>query len=115
MKAQSKHHVFVHGDRERIGPLKDHANALAQLDQRNIRIIDVFAVDFGFAGGFDIVIAFVDAIKAAQESGFPAAAGADERGNNTLLDIYRNINERLEFPVPKAEVFRRDAVWRWIT
>jgi hypothetical protein len=100
VKAQAEHDVFVRKS-GRVWTLEDHADPLAQFDERYIRVINIFAEDFDFAFGGDVVVAFVDAIEAAQRRCLAAAARADERSNQAVLEIDRYIDERLEFGVQR--------------
>ena len=74
MEAQAEDDVFVHGNRQRVGALEDHADPLAQFDEGHIRVVNVLAEDFDFALGGDVVVALVDAVEAAQQRGLAAAA-----------------------------------------
>ena len=110
MDAQAEDDVLVDRDGQRIGPLEDHADGLAQFDQRDVRVVDVLAEDLDFAGGGDVAVAFVDAVEAAQQGGLAAAGGADERGDDPVLDVGVDVDERLELGVPEVQVARGDAV-----
>ena len=62
---QAEHDVFVYGNRQRIGPLKDHAHGLAQLDERYVIVVNIFAKDVDHALGANVSVALVHAIEAA--------------------------------------------------
>ena len=63
-----------------------------------------------FARGGDVAVALVDAIEAAQQRRLAAAARADERGDDAVLDVDGDVDERLELAVPEAQISGGDAV-----
>ena len=62
-----------------------------------------FAEDGYFAGRGHVAVALVDAVEAAQQRGFAAARGADQRRDDARLDIDRHILQRLELAIPQVE------------
>ena len=110
MDAQAEDHVFIDRNGQRIGALEHHADRFAQFDQRNVRVVDVLAQDLDFAGGGDVAVALVDAVEAAQQGGLAAAGRPDERGDEAVLDVDGDVDQRLELAVPQVQVAGRDAV-----
>ena len=96
MDAQAEDHIFIDRDRQRVGPLENHAHGLAQLDERDVGVVDVLAQDLDLARGFDVAVALVDAVEAAQQGGLAAARRADQRGDQTLPDVEDDVVQRLE-------------------
>ena len=66
--------------------------------------VDVLAQDLDRAGGAHVAEALVDAIDAAQEGRLAAARRADQRGDDALLDLEVDVEQRLEGAVPEVEV-----------
>ena len=107
--AQAEDHVLIDRDGQRVGPLEDHADGLAQFDQRDVRVVDVLAQNPDLARGGDVAVALVDAVEAAQQRGLAAAGRADERGDEAVLDVHGDVDQRLELAVPEVQVAGRDA------
>ena len=100
--AQAEDDVLVDRDGQRVRALEHHADRLAQLDQRHVRVVDVLAEDRDFAGGGDVAVALVDAVEAAQQRGLAAAGRADQRGDLAVADIEVDVLQRLEVAVPEV-------------
>jgi len=105
MNPHAKRNVLVNRNWERVGSLEHHAYRLAQLRQRYVRIVDVFAEYSNLAGGRYATIAFIDAIETTEQCGLAATRGPNQRSDVTLLDGCGYLLERLKLPVPKVEVF----------
>ena len=101
MNPQAEHNIFINRDRERIGALKHHANRFSQLDQRDIRVIDVFAKQINDAFRADIAVPFVHTVKAAKEGGLSAAARPDQPCDDAASEVETYFFERLKVTVPK--------------
>ena len=112
VRPDAEQHVLVDRDRQRIGPLEDHAHRFAQRAQRDVGVVDVLAEDGDFAGGGDVAVALVDAVEAAQQRGLAAARGADQRRDDARLDVDRDVLEGLEIAVPEVEPPGLDGVGR---
>src|SRR6266436_3750044 len=112
--AQAKDDIFIDGNGHGVGPLEDHANRLPQLDERDVRIVDVLAEDFYFTGRLNIRVALIDAVEAAQERRFAAARGANQGSDEAVFDFHAYVDQRLELGVPEANVLGGDAILDWI-
>ena len=91
-------HVVVDAHRERIGLLKDHAHALAQMVHVDLSI-DIFAVHADVALDAAALHQIVHPVQAAQKRGLAAAARADQRRDLILRNIQIDILERVEAAV----------------
>jgi hypothetical protein len=101
-------HVLTNGNRQGVGALKHHSNLFANLDQLNGRVIDVFTHDIDAAGDADITETFIDPVNAAQKGALTATGRADHRGDDALLDVQVDIEQRLERAVPEIQFLRSD-------
>ena len=113
MDAEAKDDVFVDRDRQRVGPLKDHAHRLPEFEQRDGGLVHLLAQDADFAAGAHAGNAFVDAVVAPQQGGFAAAGRADQRGDAPVRDIEVDVQKCLKVAVPEVEASSFDRVaWR---
>ncbi len=103
MRLVTEQHVVADRDRQRIGPLEHHADLLAHLHQLDAGAVDVLAHDPDRALDAHVVDALVDAIDAAQERRLAAAGRPDQRGDDALLDVQVDIEQRLKQPVPEID------------
>src|SRR5262245_2030555 len=110
MDPQTKHHVFIYRDRHRVWSLEYHSTGLPQLDHRDVRIVKILPMNQDFPGGRDLTVSLINAIETSKQGRLAAATRPDQRGYRPVTDIDRDIAERLEFPVPKAQVASDDAV-----
>src|SRR5215469_16396362 len=94
-------HVPENGFRERVGFLKYHADALPNL--RSAQVTDVGAVQEKITLGPVLRRYFVHAVESAQEGGFSAARGADDRGDAVPVNRHRDAIERPEAAIVKAQ------------
>ncbi len=92
---------------ERIGALKHHAHAAAQLGDVHLQHILAVQQDLPFVAR--ILDGFVDAVQRAQECGLAAAGGADQRGDALLGNLQVDIVQRVEIAVEEVQI-RRPAV-----
>ena len=95
--------ILVDRDRERVRTLEDHADRFAQGCRARRLHRECFSEDGDLAGGGDVAVAFVDAVERAQQRGFSAAGGADQRGDDPRLDVDGDVDEGLERAVPEIE------------
>src|SRR5262249_16207658 len=86
------------------------ANVFSQFGERDIGVVDVLAQDLDQTGGGDVTVAFIDAVKTAEEGGLAAAAGADERGDEPVPDVEGHLDQRLELRIPQAKIAGGDAI-----
>ena len=93
---------------ERIGPLKHHAHAAAQLG--DVQLQHVLAVQQHLAFVARALDGLVDAVQRAQEGGLAAAGRADQRGDALLGNFQADIVQRLKGAVEEVQI-RRPAVW----
>ena len=100
MDADAEEDVLVDRDRQRVGPLEDHAHRFPQLGERDVRIVDVLAQDRDLAGGRHVAVPLIDAVERAEQRRLTAARGPDQRRNQPRLDVDRHIAQRLEVPIP---------------
>src|SRR5438034_311751 len=112
MEPEPENNVFVNRYREWIGPLEHHSDPLAQFDDGNIVLIDIFVQDFYHPGCADVIPSFVDPIKAAQKRGLAATARANQRSDQTVANIHGHIDQRLELSVPEANLAGGDGELR---
>ena len=109
VRLQPEDDVLVDRDRQRVGPLEDHADRLAQLGQADVVVVDVLALDDDLAVGGDVPVALVDPVEAAQQGRLAAARGADQRGDDARLDVHAHLEQRLEVAVEEVDVPGADA------
>src|SRR6266478_2249214 len=86
-------HVVENGFGERIGALKDHADAAAI--RSNVLRKDVLAIEKNFALEAGAAHDLVHAIEGAQQGGLAAAGGANERGDLIGGDAQVDVEEDL--------------------
>src|SRR5207247_710144 len=98
----------------RIRSLKDHSDALAQFDQRNVRVIDILGQELDLARGADVIPALVDPIKTAKQRGLAAAGGADQGGDDSVLDVNGDLDECLKASVPEAKILCCDCKFQGV-
>src|SRR5712692_9461109 len=112
VQAHAERDVVVdrHGERRRF--LKHHADFGAQPVQVLPRREDVLAVEEDLAFGFLLRIKRVHAVKGAQQRGFAAARGADERGDLAFRDIEIEVLQGLESAVEEVQVLDPDLLDR---
>src|SRR5690606_38450210 len=71
-------HVLEDAHRERVGALEDHPEALAEVDDVDVRVVDGGAVEEHLPLGPDAVDQVVQAVDGAEQGALAAAGGADE-------------------------------------
>src|SRR5437773_12293122 len=101
--AQAKQHVVVDRNRQWVGALEDHADRLAELGERHVRVIDVLAQHGDFAGGGDVPVALVDAVETSQKRRLAAAGWPDQSGDAPRLDLDVDVLEGLKISVPEIQ------------
>lgn len=107
--ADSEEHVFVDRNRQRIGPLENHAHGLAELAERNARVVDVLAEHGNLAGRGHVPVTLVDPVEAPQERRLAAPRRADESRDQSRLDLHAHVFEGLKVAVPKVQAVGGDA------
>ena len=102
--------------RERVGLLEDHADARAQLDHVDARVVDVLAVEPDLAGDATDRDRVVHPVDAAQEGRLAAARRADQRGDLALGNVERHAVDRLLLSVEDVDAAgpHLGAAWRWL-
>ena len=100
--------VLEDGHREGVGLLEHHAEALAELDDLDARVVNLAAVDEDGSLAADAVDEVVHPVERAQKGGLPAARGADEGGDELLLYLQAGAEQGLLPAVPEAEVLDVD-------
>ena len=108
MQPVAEEDVVADRQGQRVRALEDHADLLAHLDELDVRVVDVVAEDLDAARRADVAQAFVDPVDAAQEGRLAAAGRADQRGDDALLDVEVDVEQRLEGAVPEVELARLD-------
>ena len=91
--------VFEDGLGERVGALKHHADAAAQIG--NVHIQDILTVDQDLAFITGIFYCFVDAVQRPQESGLAAPRWTDERRDSLLGHLKANIVQGMKIAIEK--------------
>jgi hypothetical protein len=87
---------------KRVGALKHHAHAAAQLG--NVHIQHVLAVQQHLSFIARVLDGLVDAVQRAKECGLSAAGGANERGDPLLGNFQADVVQRVEIAVEKVQV-----------
>src|ERR1700682_3678518 len=87
---------------ERIGTLKDHADAAAM--RGNVLRKDVLAIEKNFALEPGAAHGFVHAVEGAKQGGLAATGGANERGDLIGGDAHADIEEDLLAAVKEIEL-----------
>jgi hypothetical protein len=100
--AQGVDDVFIDGFREGVRLLKDHADAFAQGDDFEIRIVKAAAPDGDIAGVAHAIDEVVHAIEVAEQRALSAARRADECSDLALGDVEVDGMERLRASIEKA-------------
>ena len=96
--------VLVDRLRERIRLLENHADAGAQFDDVDRRIVDILLIERDLAGDAADVDRVVHAVQAAQEGRLAATGRADQRRDLALVDIKIDIEQRLFGTVEHADL-----------
>ena len=89
---------------ERIGLLEHHPDAGAQLNDVHVGAVDVLAVELDAAGHPGRRDGVVHPVEAAQEGRLAAARRADERGDAIVVDVDRDVLQRLLVAVEDADL-----------
>ena len=92
---------------ERVGLLEHHPDAGAQLHDVHGRSVDVLAVELDVAAHARRRDSVVHPVEAAQEGRLAAARRADERGHAIVVDVDRDVLQRLLLAVEDADVASR--------
>ena len=103
--AQAVDDIFVNAFGKWVPFLKDHADAPAQIDDVDGRVVDIFAVELDLPGDPGVQHQIVHAVQAAQQGGFAAAGGADESRRFFFADLQIDGFERALVAVVEIDVF----------
>ena len=91
--------VFVDRLRERVRLLENHADAGAQFDDVDARVVDITFVEGDLAGDAAAVDGVVHAVECAQERRLATAGRADQRGDGVFTDVEVHIEKRTLFAI----------------
>ena len=95
--------VFEDGKRKRIGPLKNHADAFAQLPQIDIAGIDRFAVEQDVSRDLHVRDDLVHPVDDAQQRRFAAPGRPDDRGDGSRANGKTHVDQRVKLPIPEIQ------------
>ncbi len=105
-----KDDVVPDGNGQGVRPLENHADLFADLDQLHRGVINVLVEDVDTAFDTHVTEAFIDAVDAAQEGGFPTPRRANHGGDQTPFDVQIDIEQGLEIPIPEIEALGPNGV-----
>ncbi|QTK79743.1 hypothetical protein AT6N2_C2084 [Agrobacterium tumefaciens] len=91
--------VFVDRLREGVRLLEHHTDAGAQFHHIDRLVIDIVGIERDLAGDAATVDRVVHTVQGAQERGFAAARGADQRGHGVFPDVEVHVVKRALFAV----------------
>jgi len=96
--------VVSDGLRERVGRLEHHPDALAQLDEVHVAVVQFLAVEFDRPLDAGAVDAVVHPVETAEKRRLPAARGTDERRHALLGDVDGDVPKRVVVAVVDVQV-----------